>query len=146
MATTNKRKSTVAKKSSKKTTEEPKAKGRPSIKNGLQDKMDWVDRMYVAKGKTRPEAIEGLLEKYPDITENYAKTIVYSYMKDDYEWPSARGKGTKKKATSSTTKKKTTSTTKKKSTAGTTAKKKTAPVKKKRAVKVEEEDDDFGDF
>ncbi len=116
-------------------------RGRKPTKGGLQDKIAWVERMFVDKGKTRPKAIEGLLEKYPDMTKNYAKTLVYSYMQDQ-DWTSARGETKPKKAAA---KKSSGKAPVKKQ--GGTSKKTTSSKKKKKKVVVEDDDsDDFDDF
>ncbi|KKL04459.1 hypothetical protein LCGC14_2615860, partial [marine sediment metagenome] len=40
---------------------------------------------FVEKGKSKGEAIKGLMKQYPDMKEGYAKAIVYRHMKG-YTW------------------------------------------------------------
>lgn len=129
----------ATKKSTSKKAAATTAKGRTPRKGGLHEKIEFVNSNFVAKGLTRPDAVQGLLKKYPDMSENYARTIVYSQMKE-YKFESARGKAAPKakasKASSKTAPAK--KSTSKKSSKKTSAKpKKAAPV---------DEADDFDDF
>jgi hypothetical protein len=65
----------------KKETKVAAKKGRAPVKNGLHDKVEFV-RAH-CKGQTRGEAVAALQKKWPDMSINYARTLVYSYMKDD---------------------------------------------------------------
>ena len=74
----------------------PKVERKPRT-NGLQAKIEWLEAQAVAKGKSRSQAIEMLLTKYPEMSENYARTIVYSQMKD-YDWTKSERKTAAPKA------------------------------------------------
>jgi RNA polymerase sigma factor (sigma-70 family) len=62
---------------------ETKKAERATRKGGMTDKIEYVRQNFVAKGKSRSEAIAGLQTKYPDMSANYAKTLVYGKMKDE---------------------------------------------------------------
>ena len=66
----------------KKKVTKPKEKTERRTKGGLKDKIAWVDAQFVEKEKSRADAVHGLLKKYPDMALNYARAIVYSYMKE----------------------------------------------------------------
>lgn len=84
------------KKSTKKAAPAEKAFTRK--KGGMKDKIDWVDRMYAQKGKTKAQAIKGLLSKYEDMAEGYAKAIVYRLCREHgVEFESDQGKAKPKK-------------------------------------------------
>lgn len=138
-------KNTVAK-------EKTNGKGRTPRKGGLHDKIAWVNAQFCAKGKTRPEAAQGLLKKYPDMSENYARTIVYSQM-SEYTFVAARGKGkaatSKKKAASSTSKKSTSSKSSKGKGKDESSKKSSSSKKKSTKpapANGDDLEDDFDDF
>lgn len=78
-----------------------KAKPESKAKSGgLAEKAAWAKVNYLDKGKTRPEAIQGLISKF-DMSEAYAKVVVYTHVKG--KWVSARGgKVTAKKAVKKT--------------------------------------------
>lgn len=71
--------------------------GRKPKAGGLQDKVTFLEKAAVLKGKTRSEAVQMLQEKYPEMTLNYARTVVYSSMKD-FEWTKAERKAPPVKA------------------------------------------------
>jgi len=48
-------------------------------KQGQAAKIKWVIKQYFDKGKSRPEAVKGLMEKY-GITYNYARTLIYNHL------------------------------------------------------------------
>lgn len=52
---------------------------------GLRAKIEWIDEVAVKNDKSKSEAVQMLLAKYPEMSDNYAKTIIYTYMKD-YHW------------------------------------------------------------
>ena len=56
---------------------------RATRKGGMTDKIEYVRTNFVAKGKSRSEAIAGLRTKYPDMSANYAKTLVYGKMQGE---------------------------------------------------------------
>jgi RNA polymerase sigma factor (sigma-70 family) len=60
-----------------------KAEAKATRKGGMNDKIEFVRTNFVTKGKTRSDAIAGLQAKYPDMSANYAKTLVYGKMKDE---------------------------------------------------------------
>ena len=70
---------------------------RASKKGGLVEKRHFVIDNFVTKGLTRPEAVAGLQKKYPDMSVNYARTIVYSQLKDE-KWKEAPRQAPVKKA------------------------------------------------
>ena len=51
----------------------------------LKEKINWAVSEFVEKGKSKGEAIKGLMGQYPDMKEGYAKAIVYRHMKG-YTW------------------------------------------------------------
>ena len=118
-------------------------KGRSPRKGGLHDKMAWVDAQFCSKGKTRPEAVQGLLKKYPEMSENYARTIVYSQM-NEYTFVPARERkaASKKKAAPASASKKTTSESNSKDKAAS----KKSKSSKKSTKSAPADDDDFDDF
>ncbi len=111
--------------------------GRKPTKDGLQSKIDWLDREFCKKGKSRAQAIEALTTKYPDISPNYAKTLVYNKMppSQGFEWAEGtRGrKATEEKATKGT--KKPAGKTKAEAAPAKSTKKKDAPATKPKAAK-----------
>lgn len=122
-------------------TKSKESKGRTPRKGGLHDKIDWVDAQFAEKGKTRPEAVEGLLTKYPEMSENYARTIVYSQMRE-YTFTPARRKSAAKPAAKKSSASKSTSA-KKGTSKKASAKKKTTSKKKARPMDERDEFDDF---
>lgn len=96
---TNKEKSMAAKvaeKQGKKEVVVEKKAGRTPKAGGLREKIDWLDKTFVQKGKTRSEAVAALQVKYPDMSINYARTVVYSSMKE-YDWTASERKAPPKK-------------------------------------------------
>jgi len=71
---------------------------RQTKKGGMNDKIEFVGANFVAKGKSRSEAIAGLQAKYPEMSSNYAKTLVYGKMKDEKFAKSERKASAKKPA------------------------------------------------
>lgn len=68
-------------------------------KTSLKYKLQWVIVHYFTVGKTRPEAVNGLIEEF-GISYNYARTIVYNHL-CDLKWkrapyPEFRKKSSKK--------------------------------------------------
>lgn len=59
--------------------------GKPVSKDGTIAKENFIKTNFIDKGKTKVEAVAGLIKKYPDIALNYAKTIVYQRMRE--LWP-----------------------------------------------------------
>lgn len=55
-----------------------RGRGAPIKKGGLKEKIEFVRARFDNKKKNRIQAVEGLMKKYPDISLNYARTIVYS--------------------------------------------------------------------
>jgi RNA polymerase sigma factor (sigma-70 family) len=74
-----------------------KAAERQTKKGGMNDKIEYVRLNFSAKGKSRSEAIAGLQAKYPEMSSNYAKTLVYGKMKDEKFAKSERKASTSKK-------------------------------------------------
>lgn len=96
-------------------------KGRKIKEDGLIAKKRFAADC-AKKGMTRPQTIEALLTKYQKMRPNYAKTMVYSYLKEDGVKFVEAKRGKKKADKPSTPKKKEVSTT--------TPKKKTTSEKK----------------
>jgi hypothetical protein len=48
-------------------------------KQGQAAKIKWVIKNYFDKGKSRPEAVKGLMTQY-GITYNYARTLIYNHL------------------------------------------------------------------
>ena len=48
-------------------------------KSGLTQKIQWVIDNYYNKGKSRPEAVQGLIDKF-NCKRGYARTIVYNHL------------------------------------------------------------------
>jgi len=71
---------------------------RQTKKGGMNDKIEYVRLNFVAKGKSRSEAIAGLQVKYPEMSANYAKTLVYGKMQDEKFAKSERKAAAKKPA------------------------------------------------
>lgn len=121
---------------------EKKAAGRTPKAGGLREKIDWLEKNFVQKGKTRSEAVAALQAKYPDMSINYARTVVYSSMKDSNWTPSERKAPAKKTAA------KEAAPAKKEAKAPAKPEKKAPAKPAKKAAKVEEEfdDEDEDDF
>jgi hypothetical protein len=114
-----------------KTTEKAR-KGRKPTKGGMQDKIAWIVSNFVEKGKSRSEALHALIKKYPDLSANYLRNVIYKKM-EDVSWAGVSKKAAKKGA------KKASNTTKK-------APVKKAPPKKKPAKKPAADLDDDDDY
>jgi RNA polymerase sigma factor (sigma-70 family) len=71
---------------------------RQTKKGGMNDKIEFVQANFVAKGKSRSEAIAGLQVKFPEMSSNYTKTLVYGKMKDEKFAKSERKTPAKKMA------------------------------------------------
>jgi RNA polymerase sigma factor (sigma-70 family) len=128
-----------AKKSSKVTKQEDTKAGRKPKAGGLQEKIAYLEKVAVAKGKTRSEAVKIIMEKYPEMTINYARTVVYSGMKNS-DWPATERKAPAPKAKKT---EKATPTTKK-SAPKTEAKPDKVPkAKATKAAAAPADDDDF---
>lgn len=139
-------------KSEKKAVKKPVAKkskaeetvGRQPRAGGQHDKVEWVRKNFVEKGKTRGAAIEGLVAKYPQMSVNYAKTIIYTHMREE-NWAATERKAPTKTAEKPAAKK---VATKKPATAKK-ATKTTEPAKKaskpKKVEKVEDQSEDAAD-
>jgi RNA polymerase sigma factor (sigma-70 family) len=126
--------------------------GRPARKGGMREKIDWAEKMFVVKGKSRSDAVAGLVEKYPDMSLNYARTLVYSYMKES-DWPATEKKAPSKKPAAKKAAPKKEEKVSKKAPAPTSKKKavEKKPVAKKAkkeeaSGEVESDIDEFSDF
>lgn len=106
-------------------------------KDGLVAKIKFLEVNFVNKGRTRSDAVKGLTERYPDMSINYARTIVYSQMKE-YDWAASEPKAKKKKSIS-----KKAAPTKSKKAAVSSKKNKPTKGGKSKKKKIEEDDDDF---
>jgi RNA polymerase sigma factor (sigma-70 family) len=138
-----------AKKSKATIKKDSESSGRPARKGGMREKIDWAEKMFVAKGKSRSDAVAGLVEKYPDMSLNYARTLVYSYMKES-NWPETERKAlTKMPAAKKAAPKKEEKVSKKSAPTKKKAVEK-KPVakkaKKEEAKEVESDIDEFSDF
>lgn len=124
-------------------TAEVTRKGPVPSKTGITAKMDFVRTQLAGKGLTRGQAVERLIKKYPDTSESYARSIIYSRCVGlDFVGVRNRNGSASKKAPA----KKAPAKTPVKAPAKAPAKKAPAkaPVKKAPSKKVKEMDDDDG--